>query len=994
MLQLEQENRLLHAQTRAKAKMFEFTVPEDQHINLEDISLAGMLDLTIGLLGDLAARRGDGNLDQEKYYLLFSAQYLSALLETNTILHSHTVLKILASAAYYLAGYPGSSSVILNSIVDEAQCTLMEEILLSILRRQNFPQVTQNLYEGRFASLQDHWSVFISGFENDPHELEDVISLIRSDVYSEGSDEDVLLIDIVKAIVTRRIQSSSRRILSLHSGVPNGLWNPYFERANSIKEFWPSQIKLAEHGVFSGTSAVIQMPTSAGKTRSTEFIIRSSFLARRSSLAVVVAPFRSLCQEIYNDFAGHFSLDADIHLDLISDVLQDDIDVLENNQKSILILTPEKLDYLLRQQPDLAGRIGLIIYDEGHLFDDSTRGPKYELLLSSLKQKLVENTQVILISAVISNAQQIKDWLIGQDGVLIDGSSLSPTSRNIAFAEWSARYRNIQFVDPTDIGRTLFFVPTVLRTHTLENRPRERAVRVFPARNNTPQIASYLGCRLSGGGLTAVFTGTKSSAQKMLKDLIDAYARNIPIPQPITFSENQNEAEKVVRYISQTLGDDSENTLASRLGILSHHANIPHGLRLVTEYSLSNSYFKTVICTSTLAQGVNLPIRYLIVASDRQGREQIKTRDFHNLMGRAGRSGKYTEGTVIFANPAIYNDRNRGGRWTDTSELLNSSNSEPSISRLQFLLTERPASNEDEQQTNWDSEVSTIKNGIYSYLLSALTDIEEIRAAEEIVTRLVRYTLGYSQLDTDEERARLTEIFLEIGREIMTSIPDHASRLVYAKSVLSATENQSLIMYLEEHQEELIASAEDHSALLQLLWTRLYQYSNNKTFKTFAENDSLTLCNAWISGMSFPQILNAAGGMPRVTNRQLTVSSIVDLCEGAFSYDLSTLIGSINELVSLAIPEEEGAHLKTELSILQKKLKYGVPNYTETMVYELGFVDRALAQAIASIINRVAPQIFRNDIKRMIINSEEIRTLIIDTYPRYFLIRLQQLSTT
>lgn len=67
---------------------------------------------------------------------------------------------------------------------------------------------------------------------------------------------------------------------------------------------------------------------------------------------------------------------------------------------------------------------------------------------------------------------------------------------------------------------------------------------------------------------------------------------------------------------------------------------------------------KFVICTSTLAQGVNLPIRYLIITSLYQGAEKIKVRDFHNLIGRVGRSGMHTEGSIIFADPAIY-DRGR-----------------------------------------------------------------------------------------------------------------------------------------------------------------------------------------------------------------------------------------------------------------------------------------------------------------------------------------------
>ncbi len=57
---------------------------------------------------------------------------------------------------------------------------------------------------------------------------------------------------------------------------------------------------------FKGKSAVIQLPTSAGKTKSTELIIRSAFLSERANIAIIVAPFKALCNEIKNDLSYAF----------------------------------------------------------------------------------------------------------------------------------------------------------------------------------------------------------------------------------------------------------------------------------------------------------------------------------------------------------------------------------------------------------------------------------------------------------------------------------------------------------------------------------------------------------------------------------------------------------------------------------------------------------------------------------------------------------------
>jgi len=108
----------------------------------------------------------------------------------------------------------------------------------------------------------------------------------------------------------------------------------------------------------------------------------------------------------------------------------------------------------------------------------------------------------------------------------------------------------------------------------------------------------------------------------------------------------------------------------------------------------------SLFCTSTLAQGVNLPIRYLIVTSVYQGMERIKVRDFHNLIGRAGRAGMHTEGSILFADPVIYDKRkarNDKWRWDQVKELLEPRNSEPCISNLLSIFD--PVKSDDEKYT-------------------------------------------------------------------------------------------------------------------------------------------------------------------------------------------------------------------------------------------------------------------------------------------------------
>lgn len=663
-----------------------------------------------------------------------------------------------------------------------------------------------------------------------------------------------------------------------------------------------------------------------------------------------------------------------------------------------MILTPEKLDFLLRYDQEFAKKIGLIIYDEGHLFDNETRGAKYELLLSSLKGWLIDGTQVVLISAVIANAQEVKNWLLGQEGVLVDGKNLSPTNRSIAFVDWTQRNRFLQFVDDQDINRSLFFVPTVLQSHEIRKKGKERTPKYFPVPDKdglfqSSQIAGYLACRLAVSGLAAVFVGQKKSAQKVVRDLVWAYDRNLPIEKPLTYSEDLIKAKKIISYIKNTLGEDTLYSEAAKLGILLHHAGIPHGLRLVTENALQESYFKMVVCTSTLAQGVNLPIRYLIVATDHQGRERIKIRDFHNLMGRAGRSGKYTEGTVIFSNPEIYKGRftrTKSYKWNGVSNMLNSNNSEPSRSRLLILLDSSPE--DPDNLIKWQTEVDLIRKEVSSYLITALTDVEDVHVMDRIVRQLVHNTLAYFQLDSEEKKAALASAFLEIGLSIMADIPDATHRKIFSKSILNIQQSKEFVVSLRDTKEECL---NPESNLLAILWSELYKHSKNFVLQSFSAVDSLILCRDWIQGTDYPSILGKANKMQRNSSQQLEMGQIIDLCENGFSYGLSTLLGSFSELSKLVFDETEISSIRMKLAVLQKNLKYGVPNTLEPMIYELGFADRNLAIEIAQIIN-VVPKVVlsKNEAKNRIQHSDLLREHISINYPEYFLERLNQLAVS
>ncbi len=154
-------------------------------------------------------------------------------------------------------------------------------------------------------------------------------------------------------------------------------------------------------------------------------------------------------------------------------------------------------------------------------------------------------------------------------------------------------------------------------------------------------------------------------------------------------SANPDELRRMKNLVIAHFGDQSALSRAASLGVFVHHGTTPQGLRLSIEHAMQQGRINFVACTSTLAQGVNLPIRYLIVSGVQQGGERIKVRDFQNLVGRAGRSGIYTKGLIIFSDPDVYDKRlqqTESWKFKSSIELLSADRAESTTSSLLGLL--------------------------------------------------------------------------------------------------------------------------------------------------------------------------------------------------------------------------------------------------------------------------------------------------------------------
>lgn len=493
------------------------------------------------------------------------------------------------------------------------------------------------------------------------------------------------------------------------------------------------------------------------------------------------------------------------------------------------------------------------------------------------------------------------------------------------------------------------------------------------------------------------------------------------------------EVERLRHLHVENLGADAPASRSAAHGILSHHGNTPHGIRLAVEHAMRYDLVRFVVCTSTLAQGVNLPIRYLIVTSVYQGRERIKVRDFHNLIGRAGRAGMHTEGSILFADPMIYdkrNARNDKWRWNQVKELLEPRNSEPCISNLLSIFD--PIKSDDDACTTTmealdfakayiadPDEVAKLavriaaENGdknfsrdgvdrqvawrislicaVESFLLSHWDEFED-GLSDADVTRLAEGTLAFFLAD-DQKKEYIRELFRLLAGNISANITDPARRKIYGRTLYGIQDAQAIEGWVHTNTDSLL-SIVDETDVLDLAWPLFTRHINSGVFTKFDKPEVLKeIAHGWISGKPFSDLLEIISKRKAkmiwgTRRREFKIDHVVDVCEGTLAYDGALVAGAVCEFIE-TLDQEDSGNLLNRLQLFQKRLKYGLPTETTIALYELGFSDRVIAQDLAASLSLAATQ--KQDLVKALKEHRSSANLVMERYPIYFRKRMNEL---
>ena len=553
-----------------------------------------------------------------------------------------------------------------------------------------------------------------------------------------------------------------------------------------VLTLWPPQLELFAAGEQGGTNPLspevrrlfLSTPTSGGKTLLAQLLVTSHLSAGQTSVCYV-APTRSLCREVRKSLESRLRFVGAAIADGLPEgsLAQDLLDL----EPEVEVMTPERLSYLIRSDSHgVLAKFGLFIFDEVHTVGEPGRGWTLEQDLAYLHYATRDTDhRIVLMSAAVGNRYHFVQWMSQDQGDVVHLHSDWRGPRRV-HAIWTTEpdwntfeeepTRSTRF--PRRVRYPLYGILDVRISHTAQIRHLRTtepvgtlAFKCGPdvAREKDPSSTAFYRTivpivqLLSGSGPVLVIESTRPSTVRMAKAIAEH--------QQITQSSH---TQPLLDLVEARLGSNHPLRQVLQKGVAYHHGSLPSEIRAGIEEAVAQGHLKFLVATTTMTEGVNLPVRSVVVAS--QGshvsggyREYITGSKLINAIGRAGRAAKETEGVVVLAR----NDRPRAADFDRLSP------DDADIQVVSMLATEEALESlarfEEFQRSAQDAVFETTAGAVCDFVTFVWFAAAELERLGELPTvesvgRLLSHTLAWIQLRPDDRDGWLSVAQLALDR--------------------------------------------------------------------------------------------------------------------------------------------------------------------------------------------------------------------------------------
>jgi helicase len=662
-------------------------------------------------------------------------------------------------------------------------------------------------------------------------------------------------------------------------------------KKKGLTELYPPQEVAIDAGLLEGRSLVVAAPTASGKTL---IAMMAAFTKVRSGRKVLyLAPLRALATEKYSEFSelSEFGIRTAISTG--------DYDSSGESlgKADIVVLTNERFDSIMRQRVSWLDTVGLFIADEVHLAGNDSRGPTLEMILTKVLHMGLD-AQVLSLSATISNAALVAEWL--RSGLVELDWRPVPLKQGVY-----------------DYGRVVFTDG--------EERP-------LPRSAYGPPIDAAVDT-LRGGGQSLIFAGTRKRAVSL------ATRASELTPRFLSEGEKRAAAEAARRIMSSGEETSLSILLAELVakGSAFHHAGLESEHRRIVEDYYRAGAIKLLASTPTLAMGLNLPARRVVVADmtrydvESGGNEGISVLEYRQMAGRAGRPQYDTFGETVIIPPP-----NRPA--TEVLEHYANEPPEPIASRL---------ADESAMRTHTLATVATTTgltksdlDGLFSRTLLAR------QVGEERVGKLTERALGYLLAERLVESRGCAFYTTDFGRRVSILYIDPVTGVMFRDSLRRAETEKvytvgllHLIAKSPDFEPKFPLRSKDYDQAVAFVEEHAREMLERPSARSFADYDktlqdmrTVMALHGWIDEWREEQLLSRLGVEPgdmhrAVDNADWLLHSFGDLARLFRRADLAGQSELLRRRVESGVSEE-----LVELTTLQ-----GVGRARARALYTAGY---------------------------------------------------------
>jgi ATP-dependent RNA helicase HelY len=390
------------------------------------------------------------------------------------------------------------------------------------------------------------------------------------------------------------------------------------------------------------SGVLVAAPTGAGKTVVGEFAIHLALA--RGQKVFYTTPIKALSNQKFAELVKRY---GKAKVGLLTG------DTNNNSEAPIVVMTTEVLRNMIYANSETLMNLGYVVMDEVHYLADRFRGAVWEEVILHLPKDVL----VVSLSATVSNAEEFGAWLAevrGNTEIIVSEHRPVPLHQHVMFGE-----ELIQLFEPG--SKTLRVNPELVAKHQARARqpvqPRGRgASRGFDARSyrNFPRLDKpEIVDRLDAAELLPAifFIFSRAGCDRAVADCRRDNLR-------LTTKDEQLEIRKIVEARCASIADEDLDTLgyfewlsALERGIAAHHAGMLPAFKEVVEELFLRKLVKIVFATETLALGINMPARTVVLERldkyNGESRVAITAGEYTQLTGRAGRRGIDTVGHSV-----------------------------------------------------------------------------------------------------------------------------------------------------------------------------------------------------------------------------------------------------------------------------------------------------------------------------------------------------------